>query len=349
MEKVCMACYNQARRWFILIIKKKGNSFKRKALERLLRRLPEQHPRFPSMENALRSTRAGENGERLLGEVFQKYLFPFEHYIIHDLHLKSTGYFQIDTLFLCKQGAIILEMKNIAGRISFPANQNQLTRTLDNGQVDSFECPSIQLERNQLLLSDWFHARNISIPIHKAVVFPRPQQHFENLRHNLTVLFPLEIPIYLRNIGERSPTLDDDELTSIATALVESHRDYNPFPFSSSYNIPPSELITGVRCNHCGSFGMRSIHKGWGCELCGHVDQHAHLDSLLDYFMLVDNRITNKDCRNFLRLDSHQKANRILKHLEIPSLGEKRGTFYVASLKDIESLSNRTESLGKRS
>src|SRR5579875_1040302 len=162
-----MTCYNHSRRWFILIIKKKGESLRQMALERLLLRLPEQHPRFPSIENALRSTRAGENGERILGEVFQKYMFPFKHYIFHDLHLKSTGNFQIDTLFLCKQGAIILEMKNIDGRISFPANQNQITRTLDNGQVDSFECPSIQLERNRILLKDWFYARNVSIPIHK--------------------------------------------------------------------------------------------------------------------------------------------------------------------------------------
>ncbi|MGG0668614.1 nuclease-related domain-containing protein [Lederbergia citrisecunda] len=189
-----------------MIIKKKTNSFKRIALERLLQRLPDQHSRFPIIESALRSTRAGENGERILGEIFQKYMVPFEHYIFHDLHLKSTGYFQIDTLFLCKQGAVILEMKNIAGRISFPANQNQITRTLDNGQVDSFECPSIQLERNQLLLKDWLNAQNVAIPIHKAVVFPRPQQHFENLRHNLTVLFPLKFQFFYET-SENNPQL----------------------------------------------------------------------------------------------------------------------------------------------
>lgn len=348
MEKFKMTCYNQSWRWFILIIKKKTNSFKRIALERLLQRLPDQHPRVPNIENVLRSTRAGENGEKILEEVFQKYTFPFKHYIFHDLHLKSTGHFQIDTLFLCKQGAIILEMKNIAGRISFPEHQNQITRTLDNGQVDSFECPSIQLERNQLLLKDWLYARNVAIPIYKAVVFPRPQQQFENLRDNLTVLFPLEIPTFLRSIGEQSPILDDNDLSSIATALMESHRDYNPFPFSSSYNISPTELITGVRCIYCGSFGMRSIHKGWGCELCGYVDQQAHLHSILDYFMLVNKRIKNKDCRYFLRLESNQKANRILKQLDIPSFGEKRGTYYKASLKDVEILFNRTQTVGKK-
>ena len=326
---------------FLLIIKKKKYSSKLLGLERLLQRLPDHHSRYLSIENALKATRAGENGERLLAEVFQKYQFPFEHYIFHDLHLRSTGRFQIDTLFLCKQGVVILEMKNIAGRISFPADQNQIIRTLDNGQTDSFECPSIQLNRNKILLEDWFYARNMSLPILKAVVFPRPQQQFENTRTNLTILFPLEIPVFLRNIGEQSPTLDDTQLRSIATALMESHRDYNPFPLSSNYNISPNELKTGVRCGQCGLFGMQSIHKGWGCNQCGYTDQYGHIPGMLDFFMLVNNRISNKECRHFLQLQSHQKANRILKQLEIPSQGEKKGRVYIAGLKEIESLSKR--------
>ncbi|WP_339252900.1 nuclease-related domain-containing protein [Sporosarcina sp. FSL W8-0480] len=324
-----------------MIIKKKTNSFKLNGLERLLQRLPNYHSRYSSIENAIKVTRAGENGERILADVFQKYEYPHKHYIFHDLNLRSTGQFQIDTLFLCKQGLIIFEMKNIAGRISFPTDQNQIVRTLENGQIDSFECPSIQLSRNQILLEDWLHARSMSIPIYTAVVFPRPQQRIENNRTNLTILFPLEIPVFLRNIGEQSPTLDDDQLRSIATTLMESHRDYNPFPLSSTYNISPSELKRGVRCVRCGLFGMQSIHKGWGCNRCGHTDSHGHLQGMLDYIMLVNDQITNKECRNFLQLDSHQKANRILKQLDIPSQGEKKGRFYVAGLREIELLSKR--------
>ncbi|WHT48791.1 nuclease-related domain-containing protein [Sporosarcina thermotolerans] len=65
-----------------------------------------------------------------------------------------------------------MEMKNIAGQINFREEYNQLTRTLENGQVDAFECPSVQLERNKMLLEDWFHAHQLSISIHHAAVFP---------------------------------------------------------------------------------------------------------------------------------------------------------------------------------
>ena len=135
-----------------MIMKEKTISLKAVGLEALLRRLPQNHPRYADMENELRKTRAGDNGERILADVFQKYKFPFKHYIFHDLNLQSTGKFQLDTLFLSSQGAVIFEMKNIAGRISFPEAHNQMTRTLENGQVDAFECPSVQLERNKMIV-----------------------------------------------------------------------------------------------------------------------------------------------------------------------------------------------------
>lgn len=321
-----------------MIMKEKEISLKAIGLEALLRRLPEHHPRYADIENELRKTRAGENGERILANVFQQYQFPFKHYIFHDVNLQSTGKFQIDTLFLCQQGAVILEVKNIAGRISFPEEYNQLTRTLENGQIDAFECPSVQLERNKMLLEDWFHAHHMPIPIYQAAVFPRPHQQFENLRKDLTLLFPLEIPVFLRRLNSFHPSIDLPGLADIANKITDAHREFDPFPLSDRFGIQPTEVISGVRCVECGRFGMESIYNGWGCPNRGNIDPHAHVQAMLDYFMLVDLRISNKECRRFLHLDNVQKAKRILGQLGIPFEGEKRGRYYVADLKVIREL-----------
>ena len=143
-------------------------------------------------------------------------------------------------------------MKNIAGRISFTEAQNQMIRTLENGQVDAFECPSVQLERNKIMLEDWFHAHHLSVPIYQAAVFPRPQQQFENLRKDLTLLFPLEIPVYLRRLSSFHASIESPELTDIADMLSAAHREYDPFPLTETFGIPPSELLTGVCCKQCG-------------------------------------------------------------------------------------------------
>ncbi|WP_239430417.1 nuclease-related domain-containing protein [Sporosarcina sp. ACRSL] len=293
------------------------------------------------MENILKEVhkvRAGENGERILESVFNKYSFPFEHYILHDLNLQSSGKFQIDTLFLSSQGAVILEVKNIAGRIEFPQDQNQLIRVLENGQVDAFECPSVQLERNMILLKDWLFAKGYSIPVRGAVVFPRPQQNFENVRKNLTLLFPYEIPVYLRKHKETSPSLDSKTLNAVAKDLLYDHRRYNPFPLTKSYNIQPSELVPGVRCENCGTHGMQTIHSGWGCKSCGYIDKFAHIQAFLEYCMLIDFQFTNSDIRSFFRTDNKDRVSRMLKYLEIPSTGKNRGVKYSVGLSDLERL-----------
>lgn len=328
-----------------MIMKEKEISLKAIGLEALLRRLPEHHPRYVDIENELRKTRAGENGEKILANVFQHYQFPFKHYIFHDLNLQSTGKFQIDTLFLFQQGAVILEVKNIAGRIGFPEEYNQLTRTLENGQIDAFECPSVQLERNKMLLEDWFHTHHMPIPIYQAAVFPRPHQQFENLRKDLTLLFPLEIPVFLRRLNSFHPSIDLPGLEAIANKITDAHREFDPFPLSDRFGIQPSELISGVRCVQCGWFGMESIQSGWGCPQCRNIDPHAHIETLLDYFMLMNYRISNKTARQFFRLSDEQKMKRILRRVGIPFEGERRGRVYAANLDWVRNLhdSNRTK------
>ncbi|WP_432362450.1 nuclease-related domain-containing protein [Sporosarcina sp. UB5] len=321
-----------------MIIKRKSLPLKLIGIEALSRRLPANHPLAQNIEEEARRIRAGENGERILESVFTKYSFPFEHYILHDLHLQSTGRFQIDTLFISRHSAVILEMKNIAGRIEFPKDQKQLTRVLENGKIDSFECPSVQLERNMMLLNDWFYANGFSIPIKGAVVFPRPQQSFENIRKDLTVLFPNEIPVFLRKPEETSPSLDSQTLKSVASKLSFSSNEYNPFPLIKNYNLSLSELITGVRCEVCGTHGMHAIYNGWGCNQCGHSDKYAHIQAVVEYCMLVDFKLTNSEVRKFLRINSRDKVVRMLKKMGLSYSGEKRGAAYSVNLKDLEIL-----------
>jgi glutaredoxin-related protein len=222
--------------------------------------------------------------------------------------------------------------------------QNQLTRTLENGQIDAFECPSVQLERNKMMLEDWFHTHHMPIPIYQAAVFPRPQQQFENLRKDLTLLFPLEIPVFLRRLSSIHPSIEIAKLIDIANRISDAHRDYDPFPLTVTYGIHPSELLTGVRCDRCGRFGMQSIYNGWGCPQCGNVDANAHIQAVLDYFMLIDFRVSNKNLRRFLQLECRQKVKRIVMQLGVPCEGENKGRFYVANLKLIRNLHERSRS-----
>lgn len=320
----------------ILIMKTKGVPYKLLGLKALQRRLVDDSQKNDTINESLRIAQAGVNGEKRLTDIFEKYTFPFEHYIFHDLNLQSTGKFQIDTLFLSGKGAVILEVKNIAGNIYFPKERRQLERTLDNGRVDVYECPSVQLERNMMLLSDWFYARQLSMPIQGAVVFSSPRQKFENNRENLRVLFPFEVPGYLRKMDKIPPSVDSTILSDVATMLVDAHSEYNPFPLCPTYGINPKFIRTGVICKICGAVEMRRVSRGWACELCRHFCDDAHHEAIIDRFMLIGGTLTNRECRQFLHLTDTNVARRLLKGMDISFKGANRGRVYWAELKDFD-------------
>ncbi|QUW20552.1 NERD domain-containing protein [Sporosarcina sp. Marseille-Q4063] len=320
-----------------MIIKKNAVPFKLRGLEALDSRLSLSYKKKSSIAEELRIVRAGVNGEKILTNVFQKYSFLDPHYIFHDLNLKSTGLFQLDTLFLSRHGAVIFEMKNIAGKIRFLHESKQLMRTLDNGQIDVYECPSVQLERNKFLLEDWFYSNGLKdVPIRGAAVFPNPRQHFENIPEDLTLLFPLEVPVYLRKLMKSPPILDIQVLDLVAKSLLVAHREYDPFPICEKYKIDIHEIMIGVRCHQCGLHEMTSTARGWGCKSCKYFSRDAYKHAVLDYFMLFGNSMTNRQCREFLHLSSGDKTTRLLKQMNLSFQGENKGRKYSLSLNELE-------------
>ena len=311
-----------------MIVKARSFPYSLLGLQALHRRISKNHLQFDNIKERIRTAAAGVNGENVLDDVFIKYKFGFEHFIFHDLNLTSTGKFQVDTLFLSSRGAFILEVKNIAGRISFPDQWNQLIRVLDNGQIDAFECPSVQIERNRYLLEDWFQARNLSIPVSGAVVFTKTRQRIENARPHLTILFPNEIPNFLRRRESKPPILDTKTLAHVAGELLKGHTDYNPYPMCEALRIQPTEIKSGVLCEKCGTLGMIKIFRGWGCSACQNVSKTAHRQAIIDWFMLKSETMSNRDCREFLHIPNNYTASRLLGELPLESEGVKRGRYY---------------------
>ncbi|MFS0575659.1 nuclease-related domain-containing protein [Sporosarcina sp. 179-K 3D1 HS] len=311
-----------------MIVKNKSIPYSLFGMKAMQQRISTTHPFSEKLKERIRIAQAGANGEKLVDQIFLKYQFGFEHYIFHDLNLSSSGKFQLDTLFLSSQGAYILEIKNIAGRIHFPEEWNQMVRVLENGQMDAFECPSVQLERNHFLLEDWFHSRNLSVPVAGAVVFTQSRQLIENSRPHLTMLFPYELPNVLRKREGRSPILDSKTLSKIVIELSNGHFDYNPFPLCTTMNINPHDIKSGVQCEKCGTLGMNKISRGWVCTSCCQVSRRAHRRAIHDWFMIVSETMTNRECREFLHVPANYTATRLLGELPLEHLGMSRGRFY---------------------
>jgi len=224
-----------------------------------------------------------------------------------------------------------LEIKNIAGSLRFEQNPRQLIRTLPSGQTDAFDCPGIQLEKNVMLLKEWLVDRGFTIPVYGAIVFARSSTIFEN-DPPCKVLFPAELPVYLRKIHQPGTEMDWGTFQLLAHELMGSHKDYNPFPMSKTYRIDPSRIRTGLHCKKCLTLGMKKAKKGWICLKCEFVDRHAHREALVDWFMLIGGELTNRECRRFLEIDNAQLATRLLESANLQVKGKNKGRTYSLDL-----------------
>ncbi|WP_143128318.1 nuclease-related domain-containing protein [Psychrobacillus sp. OK032] len=298
-------------------------------LQLLDRRLPTTHEMKELIHSKMHMARAGIRGEVKVDEIFQKYSFPFEYVVLHDVCLESYGKFQIDTLFLTEHFIVILESKNIGGKLRFKQNPAQLERENDEGKIDVFENPEVQVERNTYLLDEWLRLKGVKIPIYGVIVLTNSKVMVVESPENYPTILHSTIPVFIRNISREKMYLQLDEIHRLAKEIVASHQTYFPYPMCGRWGINPQDLLTGVLCEKCDTLGMVKRKNGWNCSGCGYVDRLAHEKTIREWFVLIGESINNRQCRYFLQLDSFQTASRILNSMGLFREGtSKSNTIY---------------------
>ncbi|MGG3469205.1 nuclease-related domain-containing protein [Neobacillus pocheonensis] len=297
-------------------------------------RLAVSHPSLPVLASKRFSVEAGIGGEERVAEVFRKDSLPFEHRIFHDLSPSSVEQFQMDTYFMTPWYGFVLEVKNIGGVLEFKDNPAQLIRTREDGQRDGFDSPVVQLERNQELLSAWLRGRGIQLPVYGAVSLAYPKQIVAVPPAKTKILFPNLIPSYIRSIPQQTKKLDIETFNWLSGELLASHQRFIPKPICESYRIPFGDFQPGVRCVTCGRIGMIKLPRTWQCPFCETMDHCAHQRTLLEWFLIFNRRITNRECREFLGVDI-QTAKRILTSMHWQFEGTFRNRSYIMDFNNI--------------
>ncbi|MHA6259155.1 nuclease-related domain-containing protein [Sporosarcina sp. CAU 1771] len=302
-------------------------------LRAALSRIHPQHDIVPRLQSAYSSRMSGFAGEERVDRVFQSYTFPGRYKIFNGLSLKSSTDFQIDSLFLTPSFAVIFETKNIAGSILVKENPPQLVQTLDSGETKAYNSPISQVQSNIELLQDWFYSRTISLPIYGAVVlvFPKKEVHVHDTV--IPFLYPNAIPSYIRNLPSSNPILDEKTFSQVVHELIQGDGEYIPQSICSTYSLTKNDFSTGVRCPSCHSFGMQKYRAGWICPSCNKKNTDAHIQAIHDWFLLFGEKMTNKDCREFLNVPQRSTATRILQSMKLHAEGEKRNRTYSITTK----------------
>lgn len=298
-------------------------------LQALIMRLSSTHPMFEKFQQELKIKEVGDFGERYIMKELQHFSQNHDYHVLHNVILPTALSMQIDILVITPKGLILLEIKNIKGHVQFKKDPRQLVRTNEKGDTTVFTHPEVQLEQYMQAMKQFLEAHQILMPIYGAIVFPFNNATIHRDGEGLPILMAKELPLYFHKLtGEKYKQSVND----VARIILSHVREREPFPLCEYYNIEVDALQKGIYCDNCGQYGMQKLKKGWHCQTCQHVNPHAHTRALRDYYMLVSDRITNRDFRYFMHIDSPYVAKRILqKSCEKRSGSGKNTQYYLTS------------------
>lgn len=250
-------------------------------------------------------------------------------HILNDVSLSSSSLFQIDTLILTPEFALICEVKNIKGELSVIENPPQLLRTAENGQISGFPSPVAQLTNTCQLFEDWLVSRNINLPVRGCVVLAYPKQKLSIFKTEVPILFPSIVPQHVRSLYNYQSLLSKEEFEKLSQQVMNEHRPYVPKPITLSYMIKPEEFKTGIACPSCHSLGMKRSGRLWICSYCRTKSANAHEQAIHDWFHLFEGQLTTAECRRFCELQCSQFTRRSLINMKLIQTGGTKNRGYI--------------------
>lgn len=301
------------------------------SLEKLLYRLPDNHPKRQFLQVELYRTAAGIRGEERLARKLVEF-HPEENYRYLRNICLSFGEWkvQMDGLLLTERGAIIIESKNISGQLYFDNQTDEFWRTNLEGVRTVMENPTSQLNKHIRFLTKFFKQHRIELPIEGIVVFTSKQCEFirKPVTHHVCKTYQLIDQLFamLQTFPQKAAP---QSLTKIDKLLLKCQTPYKRHPLCQLYFIDPEELQTGILCVNCKTHAMiRKPKAGWQCEKCKMVDPLAFQQALREYFSLIDTQLSNRQLRQFCKLDSPYTASRLLATLDLENTGSLRNRTY---------------------
>ncbi|MGG0671021.1 nuclease-related domain-containing protein [Lederbergia citrisecunda] len=312
-----------------MLIKKRSEPLSLLGLQSLINRLPNNHPKYTIIEEDLRKRKAGFGGELNFDKHINEFRPTYPFGLLHDICLLYNGiFFQMDSVLILPDKIIVFEIKNLGGKITVKANPTQFIQEI-KGERKIIQSPITELDRKMIFMDRWLKERGIDIKIKGMIGLAYTNELFIEEETNTEILFTHEIPIRMYNMVIAQEKLSLNKISEIARDMVDSHKDYNPFPLTKTLNIAKEDIIPGVICPKCSRKGMKWHLKKWHCSTCFHSAVDCHLPLLDDWFYLMDRSITNRHFRSFAGIQNHHAAKRILKKAGLVLKGTRRTAVYI--------------------
>ncbi|WP_026576777.1 nuclease-related domain-containing protein [Bacillus sp. UNC438CL73TsuS30] len=317
-----------------MIVKERTIPLKILILSAILRRIPLSHARYQQISDELGRRQAGYEGEQSLDFYYRE--LPKQKYLIfHDLNLPDGDYnSQIDTLLLTGEFILIIDVKNMAGKLIFDTENEQFIQ-IKGEEEKGYSYPIAQAERHQEYIKKLMAVNHFPpVPVVYLVVISNSYASYVITGKNSYKVKPkvCKGDVMLKRIQDlegiyTTPILPAKDLRKLSRLLLKMNTPPTGY-FLQKFGIKRSDLLTGVHCPYCKYLTMIRKKQKWFCPKCQQYSKDAHLDALKDYFLLFDMKITNREFRKFMRIDSIDLAGRLLRSTNLLFSGTKKNRFY---------------------
>lgn len=297
-------------------------------LEAIVRRLENNDMDFLTFSEKLRQVKAGYAGEMRVDREWGELRYPSVYYLLHDLQLVNEfgSTHQIDTIFICENFALIVEVKNIKGRIDFDDMTHQCTRTHITGEVEGLPSAVNQVLRHERYITALFKKLGVRLPVFSAIVFVYPSSiigevskqvrtfHVSGLQQEVNMLYNLT-----------APAIDEKQLKKLIEQLRGMHT-----PQIAKIDVNRDKLKTGVLCAACG-YRVKMFYKcgKWRCPVCNEASTLPFYEALHDYRILISEKITNCQFRAYFGIPSRSIATKLLTKLNLEKFGSYKDCYYI--------------------
>ncbi|PSL40657.1 nuclease-like protein [Planomicrobium soli] len=315
-----------------MIIKYRNKPAKIAGYEALLKRLPAHHTKRGLIQEKLNGARAGIGGEERLDQLLESFDPSYPYLLLQDVEL--PGKCQIDLLVITPSQIVLLEVKNMAGRLRFTENPSALHQLTPAGETKGYKSPVVQIETAEMKVAKLLKLIDYPLRIQSAIVVAYPSQIVESVPLGTKVWSADEVLLQLNRLQMAAPSISIDQMKMLGDHFLSIQEHYNPFPLAPKFNISLEEIESGVFCPRCLLKKMDRLVRKWECKSCYLLSSDAHFEALDEWFMLYKPTITTAECQEFLDLPDRDAAKRLLKRMGLEERGGRRHRQYVKLMKN---------------
>ena len=310
-----------------MLVLKRTKSNQLLYMQALLRRLHIHDEHFHNYQTELSNLQAGYFGEQRLDREFTDFTIPHAHHLLHNVEIRTShgSSHQMDSIVLTSHFLLILEIKNITGTLLYKPHHHEFSRLRKDGVVENFTDPFEQAYRHQLFIERLLHSWHIKLPVTYAVVIVNQNAVLDESLRGYPIFHLTGLRRYIHHLFSTFSACDVD-LAHVSKRLLELIQRHPP----KRRVTDTDRLKKGVLCVKCEfKSWMEYENRSWCCRTCGTRDKNALRWALHDYRLLISERITNQQFREFVGIESIHTASKILTRSGLEKVGDNKGRAYI--------------------